>query len=399
MSSRKLKCAGQLKNLGMGYYMGAMAAKSAGQPVAWITSGAPVEMLYAHGIFPFYPENYGTLCGSRRQSQELCQAAEAHGYNQDLCSYARCTLGSVLEGKGPLGPLPPPDLLVTAKNICHTVIKWWEVLARHYNCPLFVLDTPFVRGEVTPQQLDYVAGQLRELADFLERVTGRPFDLDKFRATLELADRGAALWQKVLDSRRHRPCPLTSLDMFTGMFPIVTLRGTEYCPQFYSTLLAEVQERTAAGQGEVEGEKHRLLWDNIAIWYNFGLMEHFHARGAVFVAETYTAAWGHYRFAADEADIWRTYARPYTETLLNIDLDLRYAQMARAIRDFVIDGVVLHSNRSCKTYSLGQMDLARRLQNELGVPVLLLEADMTDPRAFAEGPALTRIEAFLEMLG
>jgi benzoyl-CoA reductase/2-hydroxyglutaryl-CoA dehydratase subunit BcrC/BadD/HgdB len=68
------------------------------------------------------------------------------------------------------------------------------------------------------------------------------------------------------------------------------------------------------------------------------------------------------------------------------------------VDEFSIDGVILHSDRSCKPYSLGQIDQRRTLAEELGVPALLLDADHNDPRVFAEEQANTRLEAFVEMM-
>ncbi|MGB9846386.1 MAG: 2-hydroxyacyl-CoA dehydratase, partial [Desulfotomaculales bacterium] len=59
------------------------------RPLAWVTSGAPVEILRVFGIYTVYPENYGAVCGTARASLPLCQEAENRGYGQDLCSYAR----------------------------------------------------------------------------------------------------------------------------------------------------------------------------------------------------------------------------------------------------------------------------------------------------------------------
>lgn len=396
---RRLECAKKLKTLGFEYYLGSLAAKQQGQPVAWITSGFPVELVYAMDVFPFYPENYGTLCGARKVSGELCQAAEARGYSQDLCSYARCTLGTMFENSGPLNGLPAPDMILTARNICHTVIKWWEAVARYYNCPLFVLDTPFVQGAPTDHQVAYVKEQLVEMIGFLERHTGREFSMEKFMEVIGRANRGVDLWREVQQLRKASPCPLSALDMFTGMFPIVTLRGTAACEDFYREMRDELAGRVAAGVGVLEEDRYRLMWDNIAIWYNFQFYDYIHSRGGVFVGETYTSAWGVYRFDQSAGgDVFDSVARNYLVTILNIDLDLRFGQMAEMIREYRVDGLILHSNRSCKTYSLGQLGLARRVRNELGVPALIIEADMTDPRAFAEGPSRTRVDAFLELI-
>jgi len=57
---------------------------------------------------------------------------------------------------------------------------------------------------------------------------------------------------------------------------------------------------------------------------------------------------------------------------------------------------VLHSDRSCKPYSIGQIDLRQRLARELGFGVLLLEADHGDPRAYSPEQAEGRFAAFME---
>ena len=91
------------------------------RPMAWVTSGAPIEILLAMGVASVYPENYGALCGARRASVPLCQLAEAHGYSPDLCSYARSHIGSVLDGRqAPMGGLPKPALVVAGNNACST---------------------------------------------------------------------------------------------------------------------------------------------------------------------------------------------------------------------------------------------------------------------------------------
>ena len=72
--------------------------------------------------------------------------------------------------------------------------------------------------------------------------------------------------------------------------------------------------------------------------------------------------------------------------------------MQSMIDDYSLDGVILHSDRSCKPYSLGQMDQRERLTGSLKRPALLLEADHNDMRCYADEQAATRLAAFAEML-
>jgi len=88
----------------------------------------------------------------------------------------------------------------------------------------------------------------------------------------------------------------------------------------------------------------------------------------------------------------------YTAIYLNISID----DMAKMILDMIdkydVDGMVMHSNRSCKPYSLGQYDIQRIIQRERGIPTLILEADMVDERNFSESQIETRIDAYMETI-
>jgi benzoyl-CoA reductase/2-hydroxyglutaryl-CoA dehydratase subunit BcrC/BadD/HgdB len=91
-------------------------------------------------------------------------------------------------------------------------------------------------------------------------------------------------------------------------------------------------------------------------------------------------------------------AEGYTRIYLNIGVDQMAETVVEMIDKYQVDGLVMHSNRSCKPYSLGQYDIRRIVQRERDLPVLIIEADMVDERAFSEGQIDTRIDAFMELL-
>jgi benzoyl-CoA reductase/2-hydroxyglutaryl-CoA dehydratase subunit BcrC/BadD/HgdB len=91
-------------------------------------------------------------------------------------------------------------------------------------------------------------------------------------------------------------------------------------------------------------------------------------------------------------------ATVYLHPILNRSTGHKLRSMERMAREFALDGVILHSDRSCKPYSLGQMDQRERLVSENGLAALLLEADHSDPRAFSDEQAQARLEAFIETM-
>jgi benzoyl-CoA reductase/2-hydroxyglutaryl-CoA dehydratase subunit BcrC/BadD/HgdB len=398
---RPLRIAPRLKRLMTRAYLFSRYAPRLGWKTAWLTSGAPVEVVAAMGIVPQYPENFGALCGARRTAVELCSVAERRGYSPDLCSYAKNSLGAVLEPERvELGALSRPDVLVGCNNICGTATKWWEHLAHHLGVPLFLLDTPFLgpaSREGEPHLLEYAARQVEELVAFLERHTGRRFDERRFARTARLSAEAVSLWNECLDLCTAHPSPLGSADRFLAMAPIVTLRGTRAAVSFYRALKREVAMRVERGEGAILDERRRLLWDNIAIWYDiYGLSNAFSSAGASFPVDTYTSAW---TGTLPEGEPPSTaVARVYSRIYLNRGAEAKLAIMERMIRRFDLDGFVLHSNRSCKPYSLGQLAIREELTRRTGRPGLVLEADMADPRHYDERRIREQVAAFLEVL-
>ena len=389
----------KMKEIMTVYYMEAKSARVGGRKVAWITSGGPVEPLIAMDVIPVYPENHGAMIGASKMGTGLCETAESMGYSSDLCSYARSDIACATVNGGPIGGLPRPDMLVCCNNICGTVLKWYEIQARYFNIPLFILDTPFCHVGFAEEARRYVRRQLDDYIVFLEQVCGRKMDHDRMKEVGILSLEGQRLWQAVLDTTTHSPAPMSAFDAFYHLALIVTLRGTQEVIDYYTQLLEKMKDRVAKGIGAVPNEKYRLLWDNIPIWHRTRwLSQKFASHDACLVADTYTSAWCGTMKYIDENRFFDSMAEAYTRIYLNIGVD----EMARTVLGMVdkykVDGIVMHSNRSCKPYSFGQYDIQRIVERERGIPSLVIEADMVDERSFSESQVATRIDAFMEMI-
>jgi len=396
---RKIKSVKKMKEIMTNYYLEAKTAEQTGKKIAWITSGGPVEPLIVMDIIPVYPENHGAMIGASKMGVDLCEKSEQMGYSRDLCSYARADIACAPVNGGPIGGLPRPDMLVCCNNICGTVLKWYEVQARYFKVPLFILDTPFCHTEFSDEARKYVRKQVDEYIQFLEMVCGKKCDFDRMAEVGKLSVRGQRLWQEVLDTAAYKPAPLSAFDAFFHLALIVTLRGTQTVIDYYTGLLEEMKERIASGISAVPNEKYRLLWDNLPVWYKTKwLSEKFAAHDACLVADTYTSAWCGSLKYIDENDFLGTMAEGYSRIYLNIGVDEMAETVIEMVDKYDADGVVMHSNRSCKPYSLGQYDIQRIVQEKRKIPTLMIEADMVDERSFSESQIETRIDAFMEVL-
>lgn len=391
-----LKSTAALKEIMASYYAGAAAARRAGRPVVWITAVAPVEILVAMDLFPYYPENFGTLVASRKLTHEYSLAAESRGFFNDLCGYARAGLGDYFREEHPLGVCEAPDVVVCCNVQCGSLPKWFEVASRWYRAPYFLLDAPLVTPDNRQQVVAYFKQQLEELIAFLEATTGRRLAWDRLLSVLDLSNQASRLWREILEMAALRPAPFGFLDACVHMGPIVTWRGTPIAVAYYRQLKEELEGCVDRGEALVPEEKYKLYWDHIAIWPRLRWLADFLAqRKAVLAVSQYTHSW------TKQFDLSRpleSLAENYVQEFVNQSFEQRLELKLALMRRFRVDGFILFSNRSCKPCSFGLYDKRRILMERAGIPGLILEADMADLRFFNEQEVAQRLEAFLAQL-
>src|SRR5271157_3992305 len=386
-----------LKQINIDYYGAAHMAKENGKFIAYMNAFTPVELLYAMDVIPIYPENHAVIIGARKMSPELAAAAEGMGYSMDLCSYARCDLGSIKTGVSPTWGLPRPDLLVISNSQCGTLTKWFEVLSRIYSAPMVLIDVPQSgNGEKDVAAERYVRSQLEDLVGVIEGITGRGLDQDRLKETIRLSREASGLWTRVLEFGTSKPSPMSVFDQFISMAPIVAQRGTQVAVDFYLSLVQELDERVKRGTGACANERFRLFWDNLPIWPELRRLSQFlDERGAVLVTSLYTWAWA--KLAVGEDDPVRDWTEQYLYAA-NLHLERRIDQYVEAAEQFNLDGFLYHSNRSCKFVSQDIPEVRSSVTERTGIPGVILEADHNDPRLYSIESLERQMESFLELL-
>jgi benzoyl-CoA reductase/2-hydroxyglutaryl-CoA dehydratase subunit BcrC/BadD/HgdB len=395
----RLNSAAALGPLNEKYYGDLASAREVGKPVVWVTSMAPIELVFAFDGIPFFPENYSALCSSRKVAAEFVEAGEGLGYAPGLCSYALNTFGFIHLNRGAFGDgaPPPPDVLLATEGACITHVKWWEALQRHYNCPLIMVDAAYVvdSDTLSDHEKSYLAAELQRAAHEMERHTGRKFDMDKLREVVALSDRTSELWDEIDEMRAAVPCPVSQIDVFTVQFPLVTLKGTRAAVEFYEPLRDEIRQRVDDGIGFLPNERFRLMWDLFPVFHNLRLLNYFAQFDATFVADMYGNA---FSGRLDSSEPFGSLAERYLSFFMR-SASLGKAQIYKErVRRYHVDGMVFHANRCCRCFSAEQPELGRILREELDMPSMVFEADMVDPRVYDDAQIKARIEAFMEML-
>jgi benzoyl-CoA reductase/2-hydroxyglutaryl-CoA dehydratase subunit BcrC/BadD/HgdB len=402
MSERRLQTLrGFYRNYVKPFYEMAHKAKEEGKLVAWVASTFPVEILLAMDIIPVWPENYASLCGARRVSVPLCELAERKGFSKDICSYPRCVLGSLFDGdNAPEGGIPKPDILVASTCACDTHMKWFQVASRIFRKPLLLLDVPYNVESAGPEDLEdyyvqYYVSQLEELISLLEKHSGIRLDKGELRRTLELSDRASALWLKIQNCRKNVPTPMGAREAFSAVYFILCIPGTEQAVDFYERLCNELEQMVKQDVGIIENEKHRLVWDNLPLWFDLQMFPYLRNLGAVVVAETFSHVW---TGSLDPSRPYESLARKHLPNMANCTIEGRIRLIEGLVKDFNANGVILPTNWGCRMMTIGETIVKKRIQEMTGVPALILDVDSTDWRNYDEYRVKTKLETYLRTL-
>lgn len=396
----KIKSTDTMKKIMGDYFLSLETGK---KKIAWCTSVGPAELLRSFGFEVYFPENHGALLGATRTAMDFIPEAVKCGYSGHVCSYTTADIGSYLKGESPLkthyglSGHPKPDIIAYNTNQCREVQDWFQFFADAFSCPIVGIMPPRHVHEVTQDEIDLVVKQFKNMIPVCEEVSGQKFNEDAFKETVRLSKEATLLWQKVLKTSTAMNAPISFFDGTIHMGPIVVLRGTQVAKDYYTLLLAELEENVKNNLGFLPQVRTRIFWEGMPIWGKLRMLSDlFTSNGAAVVASTYCSSWVFDKF--DENDPWNSTARAYTEIFINRSETAKMKMLADWFDEFHIDGIVYHDSKTCFNNSNAKFGMPQRLKDVTGVPALIIEGDLCDLRFFSEGQSTTKIETFLEQL-
>ena len=379
-----------------------------GSFVVWVAIIVPVEIFSGFDNVVFaVPESHSALSAAKGVGMLQCEKAEREGYSMDICSYARIDIGTAMSGgkDSPTFGLPRPHLLVSNNNNCSLLVKWFDVYHREWGIPHFIIDVPFCYEQQKDADRKYLVAQYRDLIRTIESMTGQKWDSERARDAVRNSSEAARQYKRFIDCAVNRPSGITAFDSFVQMAPLLTSRGRPEVAEHFKMLADETSERMKSGLFPVPKEKYRLFWDSIAPWHQLRKMSSRLADlDANIIAASYTSCVGSiegsYEFLQEynDGDPLEALARVQNFSVCPYGMKLRFKAMSWAAHHYGIDGFVFASNRSCKVYSVMQMDLQKWITEELRIPSVMIDVDHADVRKYNEENAFLRMEALLESI-
>ncbi len=355
--------------------------------VAWTTVFVPFEILSAMGVSGMFVEFVGAMLAGAGISRPFFERAEHEGYSTDGCSYHRTIMGAALQGI-----LPEPDLLIAASFPCNGGVKAIERIGELTKKDVFVINAPFDSSE---KAVEYLARQYEQLIAHVTRITGRELDRDKLAEAIRCNNEGRQYLLEAFELCKLVPSPASS-DDWKNFIIYILLSGTRDGVAVAKAYRDELQARVDRGIAGLPGESHRLLWIQNRIQFKNDLIDVLAAdyKANVVIDELNYVYWE----PLDELDPLRSLARRQVTHPLVGPAERRLQYLERMAKEFKVDGAINPSHWGCRQ-SGGMRGLFKNAFQGMNIPLLHLDVDCVDERNYSRGQILTRLEAFMELLG
>ncbi|MEW6669470.1 MAG: benzoyl-CoA reductase, bzd-type, subunit O [Thermodesulfobacteriota bacterium] len=431
------KCWEKAKELRVKYYRDYMTAKDRGA-IRWAGNSPALDAIpYGLGddVCHMTGEPYGASVAYNKDFARRChEAVESRGYARDLCAYMRNYWGSILLDECVFGgPFPKPDFMWVL-HVCCSHGKWYQEASRlEGGIPYFIMDwsagSYFVWDEakkdyvVNPDQehrIVYMVNQMQEGIQWLEQVTGRPYDDERLIRAAGNYFESTSLWTEICALNAAVPAAMDEKAMYSFYVFSALHKAHRDVVEFYRELRDEIADRVTRGIAAVPNERARIMTDIQPPWGFLEIYRYMEAHGCVSIGSFYTfSLMGHWEIGEGgdlrprttpmqkgvEIRTREQALRFMAEWVLGLFMtqifyDHRFKShiMKKIYRQWKCDGAIIHFNRGCEGLSLGVAENKLAL-SEAGIPVAYYEGNMGDEREFDLSTVKEQIDAFLETLG
>ncbi|MHC4934268.1 MAG: 2-hydroxyacyl-CoA dehydratase subunit D [Planctomycetota bacterium] len=344
----------------------------------------PMELLAACDVVPFDFELASAMIGTTKMGVPTMIECEENGYSQDVCSFHRIALGASQRDY-----FPRPDLLITTSFYCDGKAKANEILSILYRKQAMLLQVP---AQISGDAVRYVERQLRAIADEIAKTAGQSFDRDRLKEAVRSSNRARRSQQRMLELLKHRPAPWGGRELISFSINSLWLSASDVKERLNEAFVAQMERAIAADRSGPE--RHRIYWFAWIPTYPSNLFEILaEHQVSVPLCENFRVSW-------DEIDAENPFEGLALKCLKNPFVGAgarRTEDLDRIAAEYAIDGALLFATPACRHSKSTHRILRDRLMG-LGVPLLTLDMDISDPRGFSPEQTRSRLEEFIEIL-
>lgn len=356
----------------------------------------PPDIFHAMDLKAYQIETIGIMLPLMDQDANLqyIDEAENGGMNPDACSLPKAAVGMVMKGH-----LPAGIAIVSSNMPCDAGAASYSYFQRAYNVPVYRVDVPYNFYNDRAEKL--FMRDVTEMIAWLEKHTPGRMNWEKFREICGYRNRMLEMELELWEMLRVRPAPLAAEAVWLShLFHYNVTPGSEDSARHFERLVALARENLKNNIPAVEDERYRaLLWNppflhfpDIFNWAEraYGLTilidsmsYHHHEPIDTATPESMLRGWSRVVMQGPMVRHTRGPAKNYLDDIF------------RAYKQFNLDMVWVANHVGCKS-GQAMNGILREMCRIKGIPLLILDYDLSDPRIVSHDNMKRQVEHFMD---
>ncbi len=356
----------------------------------------PTDIVHAMGLDAYLLEGMGIILPiiDPESALKYIDEAENEGMNPDACSLPKTTVGMVIRGHMPKG------LAIVSSNLpCDAGAASYAFIQRMYDIPIYRLDVPY--NFFNERAENFFIDDVKGMIAFLEKHTPGRMDWEKFREICENRNRMLELELELWDMLRIRPAPLASEAVWMShLWHYNVTPDYEVSVKHFESLVNMARENLENNIPATENERYRtIVWNppflhfsDIFNWaertygltlLNDSMTYHHHGPIDTSTPESMLRGWSRIVMQGPMVRHTRGPAENYLDDIF------------RMVRQFDLDMVWVANHVGCKGGQALNGILREKCRGK-GIPLLILDYDLSDPRIVSHDNMKRQVEHFME---
>ena len=333
----------------------------------------------------------------------ILEAGEANGLppGHALCSLWQAKIGGVA-----LGMIPVPDMALASSYFCDMGSKADDLVAALYGVPIAYIDGVMDShwGEYPnylPERVHYLGAQINQALKKAEEVLDIVIPPDAWERAQKGGQAFVGNLLKLVGLMKADPVPVSivELEPLEALSGSSTGRGIQEGVKAMEILIHELEKRVKAGIGATQKGVPRVMIANGHC--SDPRVTHLAEEAGLAVPLTFILSWN----GGPPIKLERTYATA-GEAIADYELaaglfngtDAQIKRFEMGADVMKLDGFISNYPYNCRPAATASRNQKKYLEEKTGLPVLSLEVDAFDSRAYSADSLRTKVETFAYML-
>jgi len=347
--------------------------RTGGKVIGYFCTYVPEEILYAADILPV------RILGSH----EPQDVSEPHIFAM-FCPFCRDCLAQGLKGR-----FDYLDGITIAQSCLHIrqAFTSWDL-----HIPVdFKYYLPHPMHVQSPHAIPYLTEELKEFKKAVEEWIGKKITEEDLKQGIEIMNANRRLLQQIYELRKKPNPPMTGLE---AMLMVISSQMTD--KREHNKVLEELLQKLPSRSLDEPGERLMILGSEDDDTEFIAMVEDLGAR--IVIDEHCTGTRYFYEEVNTNGDALASIAERYVKRIACPSKDwpkrTRLNHIVKLAKEYDVQGAIVMQMKFCDPHELDTPAIKEALENDVGIPTIFLEFDVTVPI----GQFKTRVEAFLEII-